>query len=98
MAGSIVIAILLAITAGADATCYLLDANATCAVCWKTTYDRVDDKVGVTKMEECPSGVKVVWTEPPPVDMVADKEYGLKYSLQLDQAKFGHLPMVLSIE
>jgi len=28
-----------------DASCYLLDANAKCAVCWKTIYMDLDDKV-----------------------------------------------------
>lgn len=37
----------------ARAQCYLLDANAECAVCWKTTYGSPEDKMGVTTMSQC---------------------------------------------
>ena len=87
-------ALLLAVVPRADATCYLLDANATCAVCWKTVYGDVGDKAGVTKMSECPEGILERWVNAPPTDMTADKEYDVAFSLKLDQSKFLQIPGV----
>eukprot|EP00277_Geminigera_cryophila_P005413 CAMPEP_0179432666 /NCGR_PEP_ID=MMETSP0799-20121207/17231_1 /TAXON_ID=46947 /ORGANISM="Geminigera cryophila, Strain CCMP2564" /LENGTH=563 /DNA_ID=CAMNT_0021210175 /DNA_START=215 /DNA_END=1906 /DNA_ORIENTATION=+ len=75
-----------------DAFCYLLDANAKCAVCWKTIYMDLDDKVGVTKMEECPEGITETWTSPLPEKMHAMEKYVAGYTLVLDTKKFRHVP------
>jgi hypothetical protein len=89
--GALLAVALLAAVQQADATCYLLDTNAKCAVCWKTTYSSMNDKIGVTQMSECPAGVRQKWTKPLPEKMNAEKEYDAGYSLQLETSKFGHL-------
>ena len=87
-----VLALLLVGLVQVDAKCYLLDANADCAVCWKTTYHGIDDKVGTTKMFECPAGINEKWTMPLPEKMNAMEKYTAGYSLQLARDKFGHMP------
>lgn len=77
-----------------ESTCYLLDASATCAVCWKTAYGSADDTTGVTKMSECPEGIAETWKTPPPDTMFAEEEYPVVYQMQLDQAKFGQFRKV----
>ena len=83
--------LLLAVVPHIDASCYLLDANAPCAVCWQTSYASSDDKTGVTKMAECPIGVEETWIVPLPEAMHAMEEYTVEYALKLDAAKFGHI-------
>jgi hypothetical protein len=46
-----------ALAVTADAQCYLMDANAKCAVCWTTTYFAPDDKIGV-RLLPCKSDTK----------------------------------------
>lgn len=75
-------------------TCYLLDASATCAVCWKTTYGDLEDDVGVTKMSECPAGISETWKTELPETMYGGQDYPVVYELQLDQAKFGQFRKV----
>jgi hypothetical protein len=85
------VAVLLAATMPqTDAVCYLLDANAQCAVCWKTVYSSADDKTGVTAMSECPGGITESWIKPLPEKMIAMTEYMVEYQLALDRSKFGH--------
>ena len=59
----------------AEATCYLMDANSECAVCWKTTYADMEDKAGVTTMAACPDGIDEAWIKPLPDNMFAMTEY-----------------------
>lgn len=70
------------------AQCYLMDADAKCAVCWKTVYSDADDKVGVTKMSVCPDTIVETWTEPLPEKMTALQEYMVTYSIRVDPEKF----------
>lgn len=55
---------LIASAGSASAQCYLMDANADCSVCWRTTYGSKNDTTGVTTVAQCPEGVKVA--SPPP--------------------------------
>jgi hypothetical protein len=75
-------------------SCYLLDAAAKCAVCWKTTYGSDQDSTGVTKMSECPEGIAETWKTAPPDTMYGGQDYPIVYELQLDQAKFGQFRQV----
>ena len=56
---------LAAIVDEATAQCYLLDANADCAVCWKTTYGSPEDKTGVTTMSQCHEDYEVSSSKEP---------------------------------
>jgi hypothetical protein len=86
----IILALLLSMLSQADASCYLMDANAKCAVCWRTTYKDKSDKTGITKMGECPEGIALKWTKTLPEDMISMHEYTTTYSLTLSTEKFGH--------
>ncbi len=70
-----VVVLLAAAMPQAKATCYLMDANSQCAVCWKTTYSNAEDKTGVTTMAECPDGIQETWIKPLPETMYAMTEY-----------------------
>jgi hypothetical protein len=96
--GALLAVALLAGVQQADATCYLLDTNSACAVCWTTTYSSMDDTIGFTQMSECPAGVLETWTKPLPEKMNAEQEYDVGYSLQLDMSKFGQLRKVCIIQ
>jgi len=87
-----VVVLLAAAMPQAKATCYLMDANSECAVCWKTTYTDTEDKTGVTTMTECPDGIQETWTKPLPENMFAMTEYKVEYQLKLDRDRFGHTP------
>jgi hypothetical protein len=81
--------ILLACLLGrAAAVCYLEDANAACAVCWRTAYSGPEDKTGVTTMAECPEGIAVSWQTDVPQEMFAGSVYPVTYRLTVDEAKF----------
>ena len=93
VSGRMLLAVVVAVgLPAARAACYLMDANADCAVCWRTTYRDAADKTGVTRMGECPAGLELVWTKPLPARMNAMVQYVAGYSLALNTTKFGHLP------
>jgi hypothetical protein len=71
---------------GADAVCYLEDAGADCAVCWKTTYAHANDTVGVTAASQCPDGIVAEWDLPLPENMVERLVYPVVFSIQVDNA------------
>lgn len=66
------IALLFASLGLAQSLCYLLDADATCAICWKTIE-------GVTKMGECGDSVKVTWDKPLPQEMTEGIDYPVEW-------------------
>ena len=70
------------------AQCYLMDANADCAVCWKTVYGDEADKTGVTTMSPCPAEIMVTWDTPLPKEMFAMEEYVVDYSISVDPEAF----------
>ena len=72
----------------ARAQCYLMDANADCAVCWKTVYGDEADKTGVTTMSPCPAEIMVTWDTPLPKEMFAMEEYVVDYSISVDPEAF----------
>lgn len=62
--------------------CYLEDANADCAVCWKTTYADALDTTGVTKMYKCDEmEVKTTWVKGLPTNMVELSDYEVSWDV-----------------
>jgi len=90
------ILLLLAMVGRASGQCYLLDADALCEVCWKTTYASVSDNVGVTTVAECPEGLVEQWDVPPPEKMIALIPYTVTWSVNFNLTAFpvieGHIP------
>ena len=72
-----------ALVRGTTAQCYLEDANAACAVCWKTTYSSAADKTGVTTMGECPDTVAIKWDTKPPEEMFQGTVYPVSYGADI---------------
>jgi len=63
--------------------CYLEDAGAPCAVCWKTSSTKV------ITMAECPQGaISVEWTKPLPAELIADTDNPTQYRFTIDVSKF----------
>jgi len=63
--------------------CYLEDASATCAVCWKTTSTKV------TTMGECPKdAIMIEWTKPLPAEFESEKAIPTTYTFKIDMSKF----------
>lgn len=64
--------------------CYLEDANAECAICWKTVYASVNDTAGVTKMTKCvDANVKTAWIKKPPAEMVELQDYDVVWDVSV---------------
>ena len=71
-----------------EGVCYLEDANADCEVCWKTEYASTGDKLGVTTVAECPTGIVQRWEQGLPERMVEMFEYKVQFSIQIDKKLF----------
>ena len=88
MSSNLFLALILFSVPAAHSQCYLMDADAKCAVCWKTIYGDADDKVGVTMMSECPDAIVETWDAPLPEKMLALQEYEVTYTIRVDPSTF----------
>eukprot|EP00961_Rhodomonas_salina_P079463 1067710-Rhodomonas_salina.3 len=88
-------ALVLCLLGQASAVCYLEDTSSTCSVCWVTAYSSADDKVGVTRMTQCPHNIKAAYDTALPHEMFEATEYPVTFSLQIDPASTAVTPSKL---